>query len=88
LPFTVGVGNNEHSRALVGRPDIEGRYLDGNRTVTEHVQVTPHRGQPSALAAGDVLDDDEAGPDLADDAGELAPEAGAGAFDAGAEPGC
>jgi hypothetical protein len=53
-------------------PDTE---LEGNRTVTESVQIGPHTAQPTLPAAGDVLDDDDRGPQFFDDIAGGEPEA-------------
>jgi hypothetical protein len=82
VAVAVAVGSkHEHSFAQVGRPDIEGRNLDGARSISKQVQISPHARQPSALAACDVLDDDEPREDLADDSGELDPQPGSRSLD-------
>jgi hypothetical protein len=62
----------------VGGSHIGGRKRVGTGAVSELAQLFPHRGQPPGLATGDVLDDDEAGAELGDDAAVLEPETGAG----------
>lgn len=76
------MGNNEDPTAKMGGSDVGGRKREGGGVVSEHVQLTPHRGQPTTCTRRDVLDDDEARADLIDDAREMPPEAGAGAADA------
>ncbi len=53
------------------------RNLDGARSVSESVQVTPHLTQPPTLAARDVLDDDDARPEGFNDVPEDEPQPGA-----------
>lgn len=88
--FAVAVrvgSNDEDSASKVRRPDVEGRKRDGGRIVTKHVQVSPHRGQPSPLPARDVLDDDPRRADLFDDSRKLKPETGASSVKACSKPG-
>ena len=54
--------------------DVGGSKCDGAGSVTEHVQLVPDVRQPEALAARDVLDNDEARPDLPDDVRVVPPE--------------
>jgi hypothetical protein len=79
-------GDDEDPRSPMRRSKVSGGNPQGAASIPEFVQRVPHRAQPSAPSAGDVLDDDEAGPELSDDAPELPPEAGALAFEPRAEP--
>src|SRR5262245_31497877 len=76
LSRVVSVGNNEDSSAEMSRSDLLGRKQEGTRSVPQHMQVSPHEGQPTSRTGGDVFDDDEARRDLFDDAREFSPESG------------
>lgn len=58
LAVRVGVGHNEDASPRVVGANVGGRNFVGGRVVTKHVQIAPHRGQPSCFAAIDVFDDD------------------------------
>lgn len=55
----VGVGHNENPSAEVGSADGGGRNSEGTDSVAKLAQAPPHLGQPLALPACDVLDDDD-----------------------------
>jgi hypothetical protein len=71
----------------MGSSDIGGSKCKGTGSVPQHVQVSPHVGQPTAGTGGDVLDDDEPRAETFDDAPELAPEPRSFATEALALPG-
>jgi hypothetical protein len=87
LPNTVGVGHDEDSLSSVRSPDVGRRKRVGTGSIASSVEESEDRREVLARAAAHVLDDDEARPELSDDAGEVEPEAGASARETGAFPG-
>jgi hypothetical protein len=82
----VGVANNEDSGAGMGSPNVSRVNPKGTRSVSKHVQVSPHRGQPlSGGCASDVLDHNVRRAKLGDDTRELGPEPGALSRDSSAK---
>lgn len=76
LCLRVGVANNEDSGTAVGSPHVPCVNPKGTRSVTEHVQPSPQRGQPLAGgSASDILDNDDRRADFADDPEVLTPQA-------------
>lgn len=55
---------------------VRGPHSNRQAGIPESPQVAPHVGQPAASTAGDILDDDDPGPEFSDDPEHLIPEAG------------
>jgi hypothetical protein len=70
------VGNDEDASPEVGGSNVGGRKLEGTGSVPQHVQVSPHVGQPTPGTGGDVLDDDDRRREGLDDPAVFVPEAG------------
>lgn len=78
----TGVGHKEEPFPAMGRADV-GRGDDSPvHGVAEALEVFDNNVQPARNERRDVLDDDDARAELADDAGELSPEARARAREA------
>jgi hypothetical protein len=77
------VANNEDAGTGVGSPNISRVDPKGTRSISKHVQVSSHRGQPLFDGrACNIFDDDEEGLKVADDARVFLPESRPLTFDA------
>lgn len=70
------MGNNEDASPEMRGSDIGSRKCEGTGSVAQHVQVSPHVGQPTSGTGGDVFDDDPRRARGFDDPPELVPESG------------
>lgn len=78
LPYelAVGVGQDEQPLAAVGRADLIRAETIPARIVPAGGKILQDPIEPTSKEARDVLEDDDAGPELADDAGEFPPQSG------------
>lgn len=80
----TGVGHDEEALSLVGRSDVGGGDDTCVHVIPGGIEIGDNDVQPARNEGRNVLDDDEPRAELADDAGILSPEAGAGVVEAGA----
>lgn len=75
-PSDVGVGNNPDPVAAMRGAQVGSRYAVPLRVIPDRGQVTQDDGESAASEDGDVLDNHEAGPKIANESGKMEPEAG------------
>lgn len=73
------VGNNKDALSPMHRANVGCGNPQGARSIAESRERFADCREPTACATGDVFDDDEARPNLADDSREVPPETAAGA---------
>ncbi len=71
---TLADGEDEEPLALVGRADFRRREEACRKAVAHTDQSCGDFGEAEAEMMGDILEEDEGRPDLADDAGDMRPE--------------
>jgi hypothetical protein len=81
-PLADGVGNKPYSVASVRGTNGGSRYAMPLRIKPERGQVSENSLNSPSKQSCDVLHDDDTGSYIANDSGELGPQAGAFAFDA------
>jgi len=73
LAVAVGHGEDEDPSSDMGSADVSRRKRESARSIASLPNVSEDEREPERCAARDVLDDDEARPELGDDAAELEP---------------